>query len=340
MSLADMRAELVGAVPKLPREFTKTLINRSWRTVRERNLWSFLLFEGQWISPQLFSTGTAACVLGSTTVILDADATAALNLALAAQPFSLATSRQFRVGASTIYNIWGYDDGTGDNAPFATLTLDRMYGDASAASSTFQIFQSYYVPADVTGPISDFKTFITVRDMTNFRDLYTDKNRQMIDVMDPQRTWYQLPTDVVYYQQDQNPASSTRAYPMMEMWGIPTGPLVYQLYGIRRGLDLSAPNDTLPPAVGEDCVVAGARVMAYEWAEANKDMSPRSSGPDFKFLMGAAKAEYDRLLKLYRMADRETVNNWFSVRRTTLYPKLWAYYNAASGTANPGGAFG
>lgn len=341
MSLDSMRAELTGAVPKLPREFTKTLINRAWRTIRERNLWSFLLFEGQWISPPQFTIGTANCTQGLTTVILDATATTALNLALAAQPYSLITSRQFRVGASTIYNIWAYDDGTdpanSPNFPLATLTLDRMYGDTSAATAAFQIVQCYYVPQDTQGPLSDFKTFISVRDMTNFYDLFTDKTRQMIDALDPQRMWYYRPTDVVYYQQDQNPASSTHGAPMMELWGIPVSPLVYQLYGIRRGLDLVTPSDTLPPAIGEDCVMALARASAYEWAEANKDLSPRSSGPDFRFLMGMARKEYDELLKLYRMADRETVNLWFAVRRTTLYPKLAAYYNSSTGTANPGG---
>jgi hypothetical protein len=102
---------------------------------------------------------------------------------------------------------------------------------------------------------------------------------------------------------------------------------------------LANPTDTLPPQVGEDCVLALARKYAYEWAEANKGDSPRDAGADFRYLIGEAKADYTRLFKSYRRADRETVDSWFSFRRSSLYGKFFANYNSITQTASPGAYF-
>ncbi len=325
MAFLDMIAEIRGVVPKLPVPFAKTLINRAWADVRRRNLWSFQLYEGpQWISPAVVNTGLVTTVQGSTTVTVDATAAAAINAAALAQTFSPITSRQFRIAAGTIYNIWGWDS-------VSTLTLDRPYGEASRTLYAYAIYQCYY-PA----PYSDHLTWISVRDMQNFIDLFTNKTRAQIDAADPQRTWYYFPTDVVYYQQNQNPNAATYRFPMYELWGSPQYSLNWQLYGIRRLTDLTANSDTLPPAMGEDCLISLAKAYAYEWAEANKGAIPRNQGPDFRFLIGAANAEFKALYQQYRREDRETVNNWFSIRRLGMYGKVFAYYSTLSNTAFPG----
>ena len=58
-------------MPKLPFAFTKTLINRAWREIRERNLWSFNLYESAWITPPIVNAGTVACVQGLPTLTFD-----------------------------------------------------------------------------------------------------------------------------------------------------------------------------------------------------------------------------------------------------------------------------
>lgn len=325
MAYIDMITEVRGAVPKLPFPLTRTLINRAWKDVRRNGLWSFQLYDGpQWISPNVVTTGLANVTQGQSTVTVNSQAAAAINASAIAQSFSPITKRQFRVAAGTIYNIWGWD---GVN----TLTLDRLFGEASKNGTSYQIFQNYY-PA----PYKDHRTWVTVRDMQNFIDLFTNKTRAQIDAQDPQRSWYYFPTDVVFYQQDQNPNSNTYLFGMYELWGLPQTNRNYQLYGIRLYPDLVANGDTLPPAVGEDCVVAQAKWYAYEWAEANKGTIMRNQGPDFKFLMGSVKADYNRLLREYRRDNRELVNNWFSVRRLGLYGKVFSYYNPFSATAFPG----
>ena len=337
MSFLSMRTELRGSVPKLPFSYTTTLINRAYRTIRERNLWSFLLFNGQWIAPQQFTGSAITTTQGSSTVVMSAADASALATALTASPYSLITSRQFRVASGGLYDIWGYAPNT-PSTGLTTLILDRWYGEASATGVPFSIYQCYYIPTVANSPITDFKTWISVRDMADFRSLFTDRyTRRDLDIRDPQRTWYGIPTDVVPYAPDANPQSATYGTLRFELWGAPTYTLNYQLLGTRRGTDLVNPTDTLPVVLGEDCVLALARVYAYEWAEANKDLAPRSVGPDWKYLMGSARKEHEDLLRIYRRADREQVDLWFTTFRLGDGSDLWPYYNSMGNTAAPGG---
>ncbi len=326
MSWISLAREIHGCVPKMPLPYAKTLVSRAWSDVRAQNLWSFNLFDANWTSPQPVQAGlVASAIQGSTSVTMDATATAALN-AVGAFP-SLLIQRQFRVSVGTIYNVRAWD-GAG------MLTLDRPFQEVSGASLAYMIFQCYF-PA----PYADFKCWGTVRDMINFQTLFTDRySREQLDQMDPQRTWYYFPTDVVPYLRDQNPASPTYGWPMFELWGAPLSVYTYQLYGVRRGVDFVADTDTLPAQIGEDVVAALARKYAYEWAEANKGDAPRNAGSDFRFLIGEAKADYDRLFRRYRREDREYVDQWFVSRR--IAPRtFYAQYNSTAGTANPGPAW-
>lgn len=333
MSFRTMYSELKGAVPKLPISLAKSLINRAWQDVRRQNLWSFQIYDSNWISPALLNTGLATAVQGSNLVVLDATAAAALiaNLALVGS-FNPINQRQFRIGISTVYNINAFD---GVN----TLTLDRGYQEvpSSAGGVAYMIYQVYY-PA----PYKDHLLFVSIRDMVNFTDLILERNRRWLDEQDPQRTWYYFPTHAVFYRNGVDPDNAnTYQYPILELWGVPLSNRSYQLYGIRRGEDLINGTDTLPACITEEVVIEQAKIFAYEWAEANRDqIGARGSGPDYKFLMGKCTKRYDVLFKKLRQQDRETVDNWFSVRRSSLYGKYWAMYNTVSGTAYPGAYLG
>ena len=323
MAFLDMQREIHGSVPKIPIRLCKTLVNRAWRDLRRQNLWSFLLYDANWSSPAQINVGTVTTTQGATTVTVSATAAAAINVAPLGPPTPI-TQRQFRIGLGTIYNIYAWDGAT-------ILTLDRPMAEPSVVNASYLIYQLYY-PA----PVADHLLWLSVRDMVNFIDLFTDKTRAMIDQTDPQRSWYYFPTDVVPYAKDNNPLSATYGNMMYELWGSPLSQLTWQLYGVRRGSDLVLPTDTLPAIIGEDVVLALARKYAYEWAEANKGDSPRNSGPDFRFLIGEAKADYDRLFRQYRKDDRELADTWFQVRRTSLFGKYFSYYNSVAGTAYPG----
>ena len=331
MAFQDLIVELRGSVPKLPIAFCPTLINRAWRAVRESNLWSFQLFESAWISPPLITSGTVTLQQGSPSLTFDATAIAAINAAQLASPYSLITQRQFRNSAAGgIYSIIAYNPVTG------SMTLDRPYADQpNGSGQTYQIYQVYY-----TAPYKDHRAWLSVRNPSMFLDLDLTTTRAEIDSMDPQRTWYQFPSRVVPYGADLRglgtaTPSSTLYYPMFELWGQPVSPFTYHCYGIRNGSPLVNPTDVLPPIIEEELVLAKARRFAYEWAEANKDMSPRSSGPDFKFLMGLAEKEYGELRTLYRKQDKEFINNWLTTRGGQCAARGIGFYNTLAMTAGP-----
>jgi hypothetical protein len=194
------------------------------------------------------------------------------------------------------------------------------------------IYQCYY-PA----PYRDFLTWIDVVDPTNYNFLRIFTTRTQIDVWDPQRAISYIPTDIVPIGNDLNPDSDTKGFQMFELWGQPLSIYSYQCYGIRRGVALEEDEDELPEAVGEDVVIEGAKIKAYEWAEANKGDMPRNAGADFRFLIGNAKAEFKRLYTDYRRDDRERIDNWLTVRRlTNVLSNVDGMFNAAANTANPG----
>lgn len=328
MAYLDMIAAVRGSVPKCPFPAAKKFVDNAWRDVRKQNIWSFQLYDRyQWIAPDQVDSGTATAVQGDDEVVVDVTAAAAIDAA--STSYSLITQRQFRIGQGTIYNIWGWDSGT------RTLTLDRPYGEVDATDEQYTIFQCYYA-----APYEDHISWITIRDMQNFINLFTDWNRSQVDASDPQRSWYYFPTHVFFYVNDPNPDSTTYRYPMYELWGAPTYSLNYQLYGRRNGANLSAMTDQLPVVISEETVIALGKYYAYEWAEANKGNLPRNQGSDFKYLMGAANAEYLKWMRDDRRRDREMVNNWYFVRRNSLYGKYFAYFNSIGGTAYPGASMG
>lgn len=325
-----MVAELRGSVPKLPFAFSRTLINRAWRVIRQSNLWSFNLFESSLITPPLLNSGTVTTIQGVSSITFDPTiAVPAIAAWQAANPYVFLTQCQFRVGVGGIYNIIAYNSVTG------IATLDRIFADPGGAGQSYFIYQVYYTP-----PMSDFLTWMSVRNPVMYLDLELSVTRAEIDSRDPQRSWYQFPTHVVSFGTDQRGAgtptpSATLGWPLFELWGQPVTPFTYQCYGLRKGTPLVNPTDTLPFSIGEDLVMARARAYAYEWAEANKSMEPRAIGPDFKFLIGKTMDEYKTLLTLYRKQDRELTNNWFSSRNPGLASRVYGYFNTISSVAGP-----
>lgn len=329
MAFVDMYSELRGSVAKLPIVHAKTLINRAWRDIRESFLWSFNLFESSWASPALVTAGTVTVTQGSPTITFDATAIAALLASQTASPLSPITVRQFRISIGGIYSLIAMDFGTG------IAQLDRIYGEASAAGSAYQVYQAYYTP-----PMQDFLGWISVRNPATFFSLNLSQTRRWIDARDPQRMAFGYPTHVVPFAIDARVGSATLGFPMFELWGQAIAPYTYQCYGIRRGVDLALPTDMLPIQIADDLVLAKAKSYAYAWAEANKDTLPRAVGPDYKFLIGQTLDEYKSLLKKYRRQDREFVDNYFAVRDPSLTGLAWSHYSTLTSTAGTGATFG
>jgi hypothetical protein len=317
-------------VPNYSALLARTHIRDAWHDIRNMKGWSFQLSNGGFGTPGLVNAGSATVTFGSPTVIADATATTAW--ATANQYGSLITQRQFRVGASTIYNIIAYDTTT--NPPFATITLDRPWTDTAAgAGQGYSIYQCYYAV-----PVQGFQAWESVVDVNNCIDLCAEgarKVREYADRFDPQRQIFANPGTLIPYQVDTRTGSSTAGFMLYELYPQPQAQYAYSTWYSWDGPDLVNPSDTVPYPITEHVVRTLARVKAYEWAEANKDpANPRGSGADYRFLMGAANAEAKEQLKEIRSLDRDRVDMWYSTLTRIQGYGYPATFNPATGMVN------
>jgi hypothetical protein len=306
MALENMASDLVGWVPKISKDLAYTLVNDAWMDVRNDRLWSFQLGEDGINSPNVISNGTVTVTLGINTVTLDATGSASVTGLF--NP--LLTQRQFRVQGFSIYSVI--------SANFAipsavVLTLDRTYVDPTGTGLPFQIYQAYY-PA----PVADFKRYIDWRDMVNGFWLDVHSTRREVNMGDPQRLYYDFPYWVLSDGLDQRGAgtstpSATLGFPWHELYPNPLSAISYMRWWVRTGADLVNPSDTLPYPITEKLVKARSRMLAYQWAEGNRDATiPRGQTADYKFLYAAAEAEYKTELRLIGLKDRDIVDLFLS----------------------------
>ena len=305
MSFGSMIAELQGNVAGMDPAFAATILNEAWGDVRRLSGWSWQFGETGFTVPGMLSTGTVTLKFGSNSVIGDANAVVGWNAAF--QYGSLLTQRQFRSGgtsgAGTMYDIIAYD---GVN----TLTLNRPFTDpltvmtAAVSGQEYSIYQPY-----ILAPVSDFERWLSVLDVANSGWLMVRGDRRAVNRDDPQRQIFANPDRLLGIGQDARQGTATPGWQRYELWPGPQNQFLYQAWFLRFGADLVNLSDTLPIGIPESMVKARARVRCYEQAEANKDPQiPRGAGADYRFLMGAAAAQYEKELKDARLRDRDRVD--------------------------------
>jgi hypothetical protein len=187
---------------------------------------------------------------------------------------------------------------------------------AVGAGVSYMIYQAYFV---VPGSDDrDFKRFYEIRDTTNNAPIdYWTVNRVDLSVIDAERTIFDQPSYAVPYETDSRGqgtvnASATLGYMMYELWPHPLSQLPYTMSWLRRGPLLSAPSDTIPSPLTEDMVKWRTREAVYIWKESQKgDGVARGAGADWKFLAGAANAEYQKAKKRIGDRDRDLVELYF-----------------------------
>lgn len=293
MAFSDLWSELLGTVPRLDPLAAQKYVNRSWRSIREARLWSWLTTEGVLVAPQLVSSGTVSVTQFSNTVNLDATANAALNNL----QNPLLTQRQFRVGTNgRVYNIIGYNNGT------STLTLDGFYMEPTASGQPYMVYRCYYTPSDLNGnAITDFQSFIA---MVNTQQGYAivgenlRKSKKEIDARDPQRQAFDNSYIVATYKVDVN------GNPIYELWPHPTTAAPYLFLARRRGLPLSSTQD-IPATLPADLVVTGALDFAYDWAVVNAGRFPELRGVDWQLAKAENERKYQKMLNDARRHDDE-----------------------------------
>ena len=333
MALENIASKLVGWVAKLPKEEAYNIANEAWLDIRNNRLWSFQLGEDSINTPAVVNSGFFSTTLGSNTVTADAVASAAITGLNT--PFI--TQRQFRVQGLSIYSIINADF----TVPTAVvLTLDRVYSDPTGTgpAQPYQIFQAYFA-----APVADFKRYIDWRDMINGFWLDVHSTRREMNMGDPQRLYYDFPYWVVGFQSDQRGAgtpfpSSTLGYPMHELYPNPLAALSYMRWWVRTGADLVNPSDTVPYPMTDKLVSARARMLAYQWAEGNRDATiPRGQVADYKFLYQAAEKEFNWELRIIGLKDRDLVDMFVTrIVRLDNTGRRLPYYSSLLGRAYAG----
>src|SRR5271170_4256690 len=118
-----MSSALQGDVPGVARRQTQTALSRALTKIYQDRSWSFQTAYAGWLAGKvLLSNGTFTVMQYGNQVIADATATGLIQ-GLVGRPFI--TELQYRDPQRSPYNIVAIDYTT--NAPFATLTLDRLW---------------------------------------------------------------------------------------------------------------------------------------------------------------------------------------------------------------------
>ncbi len=328
MAFADLSAEVRGWIPKAALPLSETLVNRALNKIYDSSLWSFQLCTGGFQTVQLVTAGTITTTLGGTTIVGDLIASAAW----AAIPAYFAiTQLQIRLPDFNLYSVVGQQLNT-PSAGLTTLTIDRPWVEPAGIGQTYQLYQAYY-PA----PVADFRQWLTVRDFTNaiYLDYWSWKQDDLA-ALDPQRTVFQNPDHIVPYQVDNRPGSATLGFMLYELYPQPLIALPYATYYLRRGPLLVQPSDTVPWPLNEELVLHRAKMLMYEWAEANQGRYPELQKSDWRFLMEAASEEFKDRLKDVRKLDRDICDNFIrTLKRAN--PMIGApYYSALTGQSNVG----
>ena len=328
-----MVGEMRGAVPNYSASLARTHLRNSWTDIRNLKGWSFQVGNTGFATPGLMNAGSATTTLGSATVTGDATASAAW--ATTSTPVSLLTQRQFRVGASPIYNIIAADF-TVPTA--AVLTLDRPWIDTAQYTGSgmgYSIYQCYY-PA----PVANMQAWEFVLDVNNVIHLDVNNTRgiwEKVNQADPQRQIFSNPGNFIPHGVDTRPGSATLGYPMYELYPQPQAQYAYTAGYSWLGPELTdTPSlSAVPSPMTEHVVKTLARVKAYEWAEANKNAdNPRGAGADYRFLMQSAMAEYTTQLHEIRSIDRDLYDAWSIVMARFTNIGVVATFDPATGTVS------
>jgi len=302
-----------GEIPGVSLELVKSKINDALGKIYDETVWSFQLGQsGGWLIPGLVaSLGTVTTTPFSPYVFGDAVASAIW----ASLPVGLLQTLQFRNPAYALYDIIAYENVTGGlgdiplgAAPLGWtgggfITLDRPWMEpAQGSGQNYYIYQAYF-PV----PVSDFRSFVEIRDTTDGDYVsFTDVSQDDLSVEDPERVIFgpALPTYAVPFDIDKRPGSPTLGYLRYEVWPhiLSIWPLSFTFK--RRGMLLVNPSDTVPYPLTEEVVTFRAKEVLYQYKEAQKgEHIQRGSGADWKFLSEAARAEYKECLKKIRAID-------------------------------------
>jgi len=226
--------------PSAGQGLARDWINNAFRRIAERRDWSWLHKRGQFLTVDVYSTGTASVTHNSTTVTgTDTVWTAAM------------VGRQFKVADSPIYTIDSFTNAT-------TIELDDEFGGDTDATSSYQIYKCYM---DVP---TDFHSFISLWDTQDNKVINYVTTQAELNARDPERTH----TGEVFTAAFLDyivPSGQTVSVPRYELWPHKTSQAVYAYLYEARPTDLEDSGAYLPRYIHGDVLVEMALEQAALW---------------------------------------------------------------------------
>ena len=250
----DRLGQMVGRVtqwnPDAPSTEIRKWINDAYRSIIDLRRWTGLKIRGQVTVPNVYSTGTIAVTLGSTSVVGTGTAFDATMV-----------GRQLRAGFSTgFYNIAAVADAT-------HLTLDLPWGNASQASSGFTIMQTW---------ISLGYNIKSIKTMVNQRQGY----RMIIGI--PQKTlnlWDTWRASLGWTWGVSPKEPTATGEPQWELYPAPTFQQVFPYIAYIQPADMVNDEDFPVPFIPTDMLIlpAIANALVFRGPKANKYYDPNEA---------------------------------------------------------------
>lgn len=282
--------------PSLPIALAQNFIKYRFRDIRYRKLWSWRIGQSQFLTYDVYKTGTVTVTRGSNIVT-----------GVATNFTTDLTGRQFRVGTiAPIYTVASVDSAT-------QVSLDQVYGGLSQGGVGYQILNAYITPTP-----TDFQDFISVKDTAMNWRLRTHVPQKYIDAVDAQRANSGTPYCLadLAYNNTTNPTGSVG--PCVQVVGAGPSPFASGLY---TGFSLSTYviKITLGGAVG---------TATFQWKKDNGSFSvdlPTSTQP----------IPFDAGVNIQFPANVYVLNDVFVIQVTPGYQsampmfELWPYQLSA-----------
>lgn len=220
-------------------------INYAFRDLIEKRKWSWSISQSQFIFPAMYNTGTVTVTNNSNSVVgVGTTWTAAM------------IGRQFRTSTLTpIYTIIDVPNAT-------TLTLDQVWGAASASAQGYKIYIAYQIPP------TDFHAFVSIWDPNFSWSLWSTVSQAELNTYDAPRASQGTPYVVADYDYTNlafGGATITPALPRFEVWPHQQAAYVIPFMYERRFPDLNDSNGELPRFIPGNTLLEGGLAALARW---------------------------------------------------------------------------
>lgn len=275
-SFIELAAELQG-IPRLPYPHGIQLLNRAWHRILDYRLWSFnVIPDAQQFIPAVITGGSVSVEFGSSTMVADAAAIAAINAGGNNPPIGhplLGIGRQIKIGSANTsllsspginYSITAWDATNG------IITIDKPYGQAIATGQLYQILKAYYAAPNypfTNIPAAPDAGFVKYTSCVNSSVGYAIRGKNLycsqakLNAIDPYRGAIDNPYIIAEY------GRNALGQPVHEWYPNPGNNVTFRCTYITRWPDLG-PQQNLPqmPYELSDCLLAMAKALAGDWA--------------------------------------------------------------------------